>query len=94
MFIRRNTQNVSIYGDDRSLMYNYTKFKNSSLYEISVRWVVFGYAKVSIAYSCYIKLLFDRRQLSIHSGNKASVGKFVTSGIDAQLILWDMKVSW
>ena len=55
---------------------------------------MFGYAKVSIAYSCYIKLLFDRRQLSIHSGNKASVGKFVTSGIDAQLILWDMKVSW
>lgn len=30
-------------------------------------------------------------QVSVYSGNKASVNKFVTSGTDAQLIIWDMK---
>ncbi len=30
--------------------------------------------------------------MSIHSGDKGHAGKFATSGTDAQLIVWDMKV--
>ena len=36
--------------------------------------------------------LYYHRQVSIHSGDKGHAGKFATSGIDAQLIVWDMKV--
>jgi hypothetical protein len=42
--------------------------------------------------NCDLNFFFFFSKLEIYSGNKAGATKFVTSGIDGRLVIWDIKV--
>jgi len=50
-------------------------------------------AALHIVYN-YIDCVFFDRQVALYSGDKGQCSRLSTSGVDGQLVIWDLKVTF